>query len=179
MHTALHLWSIESLKFEIMKTILVSLIMFASVPLVSQNVVEWKGGTPGFESDWNTASNWNSNRVPDENTRVLIKGQNTGHNAMPIVAKDVVVASIELEQGAVLTVNAEGSVLVDGSEIFSFGIVCRNSQVVNNGRIVLKNIEYLKADQFLQYTHGDGLVYMEDHLLDKGSDMNYTFQSVD
>ncbi len=144
-----------------MKTLLIAILTLATTTLFAQNTVIWKGGTPGKENNWNESKNWSDNQVPDENTNVIIKAMNTGHFAQPVVDEAVEVASIELQAGAKLTVTASGSVMIDGSDIYTIGIVSYGGILVNKGLINLINIDNFSTVDFQEIHSGNGTVLLD------------------
>ena len=98
----------------------------------------WIGGTPGQETDWEVPQNWLDNRVPDEDSWVIIRNLNTGHGAMPEIDSEVKVAGIEVQQSAELTVSDEGMLLVDGEYANNHGIL-NFGKIINKGKIEIIN----------------------------------------
>ena len=124
-----------------MKNFCFFFFLFLAINLSAQNSITWVGGTPGKETKWNEPRNWDSNRVPDENTHVIIQKTNTGHFAQPVVSDLVKVAWIEIRQGAELNIKASGQLIVDGADTYSEGISIHGGKIQSSGRIILKNIE--------------------------------------
>jgi hypothetical protein len=144
-----------------MKTLLISFLICTLSIAYSQNSVEWKGGTPGQMDDWSVASNWSNNRVPDVFSHVIIKANNNGHNAQPILEHKVEVASITLLNGAKLTVDKGGEITIDGRNVFTFGLLNYGGKIKNYGMIKLYELEKsLKSFSPLDIM-GSGKVYID------------------
>lgn len=124
-----------------MKIVFLFFMLFYTINSTAQKSTIWVGGTPGKETKWNEPRNWDNNRVPDENTHVIIKSTNSGHAAQPIISDLVEVAWIEIRQGAALTISASGQLIVNGAETYSEGISIHGGKIQSSGRIILKNIE--------------------------------------
>ena len=145
-----------------MKHYMLAILTLCVLPLCAQKTTQWKGGTPGQESEWNVASNWTTNQVPDEMTRVVIWKTNNGHDAMPVIDEQVVVASVHLFDSTLLTIRETGALTIDGTMIYSEGIVCYGGEIINNGTIDLIQLSEMKdPDQMFKALKGDGMVYLE------------------
>ncbi len=68
-----------------------------AVVTVQQDIARWTGAT---SSDWHTAANWSTGRVPNEKTHVIVPGGTA--NPCIISTTDAKAASIQLRSGAVL-----------------------------------------------------------------------------
>lgn len=101
--------------------------------LSAQTHAYWLGGTPGKETNWEEPRNWDTNKTPDENTYVVITSQNSGHDAQPVINTEVLVASIQIHPGAMLTVEKKGQLTVDISETYSEGIQIYGGALKNMG----------------------------------------------
>lgn len=144
-----------------MKTLIIIAMTLISTLSFAQQIVEWKGGTPGKEQMWNEARNWNTNQVPDEYSVVIIKRQNTGHNAQPVILQNVQIASMQLESGAMLTV-AEGSeLMIDGTYTYSEGIKNFGGHLENEGTIQFRNIDYTELNGVEDMIAGTGEIQFE------------------
>jgi hypothetical protein len=77
---------------------------------IKQDVATWMGSV---SNDWHTAANWNTNRVPNEKTHVIVNGfmpnDCTVNNPL---AK---AASMQLKNGATVTVINNYSIIISGS----------------------------------------------------------------
>ena len=124
-----------------MKTLIVALFMLSSTILSAQETIRWEGGTPGNETNWNEARNWSGHQIPDEISLVVIKKQNSGHNAQPVITNDVVVAEIEIHSGAVLTISNNATLIIDGEFTHSEGLVNYGGTLINHGILIEKNID--------------------------------------
>lgn len=125
-----------------MKAIILSIVLMTTTTFsFAQTFAEWKGGTPGDENNWHNAKKWSNNRVPDEFTIVIIELPNTGHFAQPVIKEKVEVIGIEIYANANLTIETSGSVLIDGTDFYSEGIVNIGGKLTNKGLINLVNLE--------------------------------------
>lgn len=71
----------------------------------------WVGGTPGQEQNWGTASNWDDNTVPTATTNVIIP---TGRTYYPSVAGTHSCNDLDIQDGALVTVNSTGNLTLNG-----------------------------------------------------------------
>ncbi|KAA3624816.1 MAG: hypothetical protein DWQ02_22615 [Bacteroidetes bacterium] len=139
-----------------MKASLILLLSLLSVFAFSQKTLTWKGGTPGNEHDWYEPKNWDKNIVPDEDSYVIIKRLNTGHDAQPVIAEKVIVAYIELQSRSILTISNKGSLILDGSYTYSEGINFYGGQLLNEGVLNLKGIEFSNFNVIAHHIKGNG-----------------------
>jgi len=65
------------------KIITTLLLLLFCICLHAQTV--WKGGTPGFEHDWNQARNWNTDQVPGQFDEVVIPSLETRGHCYPVI----------------------------------------------------------------------------------------------
>jgi hypothetical protein len=102
----------------------------------------WIGGASGSETNWNTASNWSCNRIPDLATDVYIPASAA---YFPVLSGGAVGASrnIAIESGASLTVT--GNSLQIAGSITSSGLFN-----ATGGTIVMKGsaAQTIGADVF-------------------------------
>ncbi len=79
----------------------------------AQKTNNWKGGTPGQETNWNCAKNWSANQVPDAFQNVIITDVSSGSGFYPTI-KDggFEVNALILESGAALEIAKKGSLTV-------------------------------------------------------------------
>lgn len=124
-----------------MKKITLILLIFISISVSSQNKCIWQGGTPGRETMWEEAKNWSGQNLPDEYSLVIIKQINSGHNAQPVINKDVTIAGIEIHTGATLTILNNATLSIDGKYTYSEGLVSYGGEIINNGVLLQINIE--------------------------------------
>jgi len=116
----------------------------------------WKGGTPGAESNWNTASNWSTGKVPTANDSVIISDVSsiTGH--FPIIDSPIPeIAHLEIQRGASLKIEKTGIFIINGSYVFSHGINCRGS-LINRGQVIIVNTGFknLRVEKAKLYNRG-------------------------
>lgn len=132
-----------------MKIIIILISLFTPLFLSAQTTISWKGGTPGKESAWNEARNWDQNRLPNENDHVIIRPENNGHFAQPIIDSEIHVAWVEIHVGSSLSVTKNGKLLVDGEHTYSEGISIYGGDLASDGEIILKdiNVEFIAAMQ--------------------------------
>ncbi len=105
-----------------MKTILSMLIIFTlSYQANSQISSTWKGGTPGHEKSWHTASNWSNNHVPDEFTDVVIPLDNSCKENYPVILRGKnEIRSIWIHRGAKINVTSTGELKIYSNEYSLF-----------------------------------------------------------
>ena len=149
-----------------MKTIMIVLLAVTSNFLFAQQQITWVGGTPGKENRWEEPKNWDAQRVPDENSKVLIKTCYSGHNAQPIINTSVDVASIELQDGARLTINGQAKLIIDGTYTYSQGIVNYGGHIINEGIIQLNEIANTENLTMLDSSSGSGKILFDGILVD-------------
>lgn len=83
----------------------------------------WKGGTPGFENDWNISSNWYNRTVPGWFDTVIISPEYTSNHQYPIINSFVNdVACLLIESKARLTITKSGRLCIDGLERAEWGL---------------------------------------------------------
>ena len=124
-----------------MKNLFILLLTFTTTHLTAQNTTTWIGGTPGKTTNWNEPRNWTGHHVPDEFSLVIIAQTNSGHHAQPHINGAVTVAGIEIHSGANLTISETGELTVDGEYTYSEGVVNYGGKLINNGKVILKNID--------------------------------------
>lgn len=105
-----------------MKNLLIFLTLCCPIILSAQKTITWKGGTPGKKSAWTEPKNWDANKVPTEDDKVIIANQNIGLLSYPLISEIVQIASIEIHSDAILHVSKSGKLIVDGEYVYSRGI---------------------------------------------------------
>jgi hypothetical protein len=148
-----------------MKTSITLLSMLTTTFLFAQEPVYWVGGTPGQKTSWHVARNWSNSRVPDTGTRVIINNPNTGHNAQPVISRPIEVLSIAIYNGATLQVTENGEILIDGTSDYSNGIQIVGSHLINDGNILMNNIDGHPDENLLSIIRGSGKLMLNEHLL--------------
>jgi hypothetical protein len=148
-----------------MKILFTALLALATIALSAQNIITWKGGTPGHETTWFEAKNWDKNVVPDEYSFVIIKKQNTGHYAQPVINGEVLVASIELQSNSLLIVKPSGTLIIDGTYNYSEGILFFGGKILNQGTVSLENVDQPQNKAVAQNLLGNGSVNINGILL--------------
>ena len=137
-----------------MKNLIVIIFsLFAPFILTAQTTITWKGGTPGKETVWNEARNWDQHRLPNENDRVIIRTENNGHFAQPILNESAKVAWIEIYAGSSLTIAENSTLIIDGQYTHSEGISIFGGSLNVKGRIQIKDVD----SQFIAHYNIDGL----------------------
>lgn len=124
-----------------MKNLMILLLSLSSSLLTAQITSTWTGGTPGKESNWNEARNWNTNSVPNEFTFVIIQQTNSGHHALPVIKEEVEVAGIEIYNNAKLIIEQGGTLKIDGLYTATDGIQVFGGELINKGKLELRNID--------------------------------------
>lgn len=141
-----------------MKTIFLIIATFGSFSVFSQQTAEWIGGTPGVESEWFIPSNWNTNRVPDEDTKVVIRGTHSGHLAMPVIWQEAEALQIDIISGGSLTILETGSLSIDGESFYTKGICVFGGELKNFGLIELIHLESNLTGRLGEYSLQEGKV---------------------
>jgi metal-sulfur cluster biosynthetic enzyme len=90
----------------------------------------WVGGTPGFETDWNTASNWSCGFVPTATDSVTIPG--TLYAPEMPAAVSATVSDLEVTAGTVINLNASSALHVTGN-VHNSGTVAGNGRLIMSG----------------------------------------------
>ena len=122
-----------------MKAHLFLVLLLLTATAFSQKTSEWIGGTPGRENAWEEPRNWHNGHVPDAFSYVVIEAKNSGHHAMPILGTSTSVAQVVLRNGAELKITPSGSLEIDGTDTYSYGIVLHGGKVFNEGNVTLYN----------------------------------------
>lgn len=141
---------------QILKTALVlPTFLWVVMSLQAQYATYWVGGTPGAENAWHMPQNWSHNRVPTEDTHVVIQGTNSGHNAMPVIRDIVEVASIQIHSGGELRIENGGEVVLNGESAHSEGLICYGGRLINHGVIKMRSLDAAAIANVLQFAQGD------------------------
>ncbi len=121
--------TINFLKIALSKSTLVFLLLGCTYCLSAQNV--WKGGTIGKPDQWNVASNWSKNRVPDWSETVVIPDVRSQSGYFPIIDQAVpVIAHLEIQANANLLIASKGVLQVDGLSTANCGILLQGTLLV-------------------------------------------------
>jgi len=92
---------------------IVTLLVSISSSLSAQTTATWIGGTPGRTTDWNCANNWKENRVPDENSQVVIPADRYYY---PVLVADVdPIDALLVQSGAEITLTHSANLTILGS----------------------------------------------------------------
>ena len=95
---------------------LFTFIAFTSASAQQNNT--WRGGAPGHETDWSYFKNWSTGRVPNEFDRVFIPDISTSTNDYPVIkAEEIEVLSLQIQQGAMLTLLPTARLLAEEVDI--------------------------------------------------------------
>lgn len=99
----------------------------------------WKGGTPGDETNWMNPRNWCANTVPTEISDVVIPNISTTGSHYPIVKSKVEpIGSLLISGGAKLFIEESGLLIVDGREVYNYGIL-NLGYILINGEVFIEN----------------------------------------
>lgn len=137
---------------------LITLMICLSGTLSAQTTSTWQGGTPGKTTDWNTASNWKENRVPDAYSLVIIPSDRQFY---PVLGEEVEpIDALLLEGGAAMTLDQDGYLTILGES-------GRMEGMILYGTIQNKGILELRFDQdattvAMKQIKGNGVVYGAD-----------------
>ncbi len=106
----------------------------------------WRGGTPGKETDWNTAKNWSQNRVPDWSQDVIIPDVSTQSGYYPMIDKVVdMIPHLEIHSNATLTIQTHGKIVIDGQTTFNSGIFL-SGELIAKGDLLIVHTALQKID---------------------------------
>lgn len=109
----------------------------------------WKGGTPGFEYDWNVPSNWHNRNIPGWFDTVIISPEYTSNNHFPIINSFVNdIACLLIEKRARLTIANSGRLCIDGMEKIEWGLN-NFGQITIWGELTIQRTQYGSI-----YNHG-------------------------
>lgn len=145
-----------------MKNVFVMLIMLIANLAFSQQVVYWKGGTPGQENNWHEAKNWSNNKIPDEFSHVIISPKNADQCPQPIINDFVEVNRIDIYSRANLTINNTGEIYIDGSYSYTKGIINHGGFIFNKGVISLYDVDGFSYLDFQEMLIVQGEIYYND-----------------
>lgn len=124
-----------------MKPILILLLITASFQASSQVTSKWRGNTPGHEHDWNYASNWSNNRVPDEFTDVIIALDIALSYSYPVIhSGSIEINSLHVWPGAILTI-VDGEINILEAERSNY----HRHQILGKGKV---RLEVLSSEEF-------------------------------
>ncbi|MCC6460315.1 MAG: hypothetical protein IT260_07575 [Saprospiraceae bacterium] len=100
-------------------------VLIAITSAFAQKNNTWRGGAPGHETEWSYFKNWSTGRVPNEFDRVLIPDVSTSSNDYPVIkAEKVEVLSLQIQQGAMLTLLSNAHLLAEEVEVQGVCIGC-------------------------------------------------------
>lgn len=103
---------------------LVTAFFFVFALNLSFAQVVWTGGTPGKANDWNTATNWDSNRVPNEFDDVTIPNLESKGNFYPIIKTHTPsIQYLFIESNASVEITETGMLTIDGLNTFNDGLL--------------------------------------------------------
>ncbi|GAB3544504.1 hypothetical protein [Spirosoma fluminis] len=115
-----------------MKHLFTYLLLLLSGFSVQAQTITWTGGT---SSDWNTPTNWNPNGVPTNSSDVIIPNVTND----PIIGSTsaVLARTVEVQFGAVLTIQNSATLTVNGSKSISSATTAfyNAGSVTNNGLV--------------------------------------------
>ncbi len=126
--------------------------LLASFSLTAQ--VEWRGGFPGRETDWQCARNWSDNRVPNNLDDVIIPDCSARGNFYPVISRQPAeVQSLLLDNQARMTIAAGAQLSVFGYDLPD-GALLNLGTIENNGLLqvyepVMHAVEYSGKGQFI------------------------------
>jgi hypothetical protein len=126
--------------------------------LIAQTTSTWQGATPGKAKDWNTASNWKENRIPDAYSMVIIPSERQFY---PILWMEVEpIDALLLEGGAALTLGEGGYLTILGESGRMDGMILYGT-IQNKGVLELR-FENNTTTDAMQQIKGNGVVYESD-----------------
>lgn len=148
-----------------MKALLTLLALWFTFPAVAQDRATWLGGTFGRENAWETASNWSTNQVPDEETAVTVPFRNSGHQAQPVIKSDAFAASLVVEAQASVTVTKQGSLTVGEEFAETFGVKLLGGEFNNSGSVYLVDIAAKPSAELAATLKDEGELFLQTGLL--------------
>ncbi len=83
--------------------------IFSLTQMNAQVQNTWVGGTPGRPIDWNIATNWSLQRIPDFFHDVVIPNTSTTTFSYPVIDEEVEINSLTIESGAKLVILETGN----------------------------------------------------------------------
>lgn len=126
------------------------ILFFAANELNAQVQNKWVGGTPGRSTDWDAASNWSLQRVPNEFSDVVIPNTSTTTFSYPAIDKAVEINSLRIESGAKLVIAETGKLQLN--------LVGASSDALANAGEIENRSQNLIAFQGSSSTPKDSLV---------------------
>lgn len=106
--------------------------------LAAQTTATWIGGTPGRPTEWNCATNWKENNIPDELSQVIIPADRQYY---PILQRDAIeIDALLVTGGAKMTIQTNAFLTVLGESGRLNGLMIQG-QVINEGRLIVENLE--------------------------------------
>lgn len=151
-----------------MRILITACLSVVYFTLFAQQTVTWLGGAPGNETNWNVSKNWSTNSVPDENSYVVIQYLNSGHGAQPVITGEAHAASIQIIDRGALTIEASGTLVLDGTHVYSKGFVLINGELINQGRIALYNLDADLDNDYFKGLQNSGTVILDNEVLFQG-----------
>lgn len=114
-----------------------ALALMTATSLNAQLRNEWVGGTPGRPIDWNVASNWSLQRVPDGFHDVLIPNTASTTASYPVIDENVEIRSLRIESGAKLVILEAGYLHIDAD------VSLMKDVLVNAGEIENRSLQLI------------------------------------
>lgn len=91
----------------------------------------WKGGTIGKPTQWNVASNWSKNQVPDWSETVIIPDVQSQSGYFPEIDEKVAtIPHLEIHSEARLLILPSGQLRIDGHTTQNSGILLQGVLIV-------------------------------------------------
>jgi hypothetical protein len=122
------------MKNAIQSTGLLLFILLAASETNAQIQNVWVGGTPGRPIDWNIASNWSLQRVPDEFHDVVIPNTASTTFSYPVIFRDVEIHSLRIESGAKLVILETGNLKLNAPGSRMDDVLANNGEIENRSR---------------------------------------------
>lgn len=97
-----------------MKYLLSLSLLLLTMTTFTQNFVKWIGGTPGRETAWEEPRNWNTYRVPDHFSNVIIPDVSSSTRVYPRIKGGIIVElnSLLIYTNAQLCLEQEAQLLI-------------------------------------------------------------------
>lgn len=110
---------------------LVLFIIFAGSEVNAQIRNVWVGGTPGRPIDWNVASNWSLQRVPNEFHDVVIPNTASTTFSYPVIDESVEIHSLHIQNGARLYILETGELHLNAVGMEMKDVLANSGEIEN------------------------------------------------
>ncbi len=100
----------------------------------------WSGKGIGKQNDWMDTRNWEQHRLPDTWDKVILPYR-PGNLNEPVFIRNrsIKIAALEMQSGSRLEISKGSQLIIDGSDIYDYGILLLGGTLVNEGEIIIIN----------------------------------------